>query len=434
MPRSATNSRADKRGHRSSVQLYTPPTPDSEEEDIIPGRLTHSQWTDMLIQEDADEAVGEIMEELLSKVMEGCFKVYIKRQLAPFSASWAKSYFTQILERQILCPDEGELPEEASKTEDSEPMPATSDAWINGCVPVVNANPQPHPAEQQEADIDQVPVQTEPRVNQQSNVMAQTNSSPTQSEKVTSPRRSVSYERYKVLSPRPPPKIDLKKKQHVNLPPKLIPGKFLPPLSCSVEKKHVDAKGKDRTHSVSNHTTGSSYQQKHYQHIPRLDHSSLPRHSISPQYEIVDNSYTKPNTKKPSGLSKLDPRYSKQQTERTVTSPKQLTSSKDQPTKFQRRNEADIWLKKLSPSRHRKDGLAFSGPLRLDTMVLAKGVSVLDPQAVEMNPHTCNPPTQSAKLRLIRSDAAVPLFSVDQVTAGPPPQVTPLFQSKNCDN
>ncbi|KAK5932659.1 hypothetical protein CgunFtcFv8_004343 [Champsocephalus gunnari] len=401
MPRSAAKS-ADKRTPKQSIQVNTPPiTPppaqsqltdtlskkDADEtvaegmeelkskamEGCLPPLTpAQSKLMDMLSKEHTDETVDTIMEELMSKVMEGCLKVDIERQLVPFTASWAKSYLTNILERQ-MCPDGGEESEESLRTEDSEPLPATLDAWVQGCVPI-------------EADIDQIPAQTEPKVNQVCNVMAQTNILLKQSKKETTPRKPVIN---KVLSPRPPPKMDLKKKQQVHLTPKPVAGKLLPPLPYSAGKKE----------------------------------SGLPRHCIFPQYEIIDDNHKKPNSKKTSGLSKHEPRYVKQRSE-------QLNRSKDQPAKG--RNEADVWLKKLPPQG--KERMVSSGPLRLDTMVLVKGVSLVDPQAVEISPLRCNPPTLSTKLRPIQSVAAVPMFSVDQFTTGQPPRVIPLLKSKNLDN
>ncbi|XP_053181532.1 uncharacterized protein C2orf81 homolog [Scomber japonicus] len=425
MPRSAAKSQADK-GRRSSVQAITPRTQDLEVEDIIPGRLTQVQWTDMLIQEDAEDTVGEIMEELLSQVMEGCFDAYTKRQLAPFSTSWAKSYLIQILEQQFLCRDEGEGAQEASKTEDSEPMPATPDVWAQGCFPVVHPTPSSKPTSRQETEIGEAPGQKEPTTEPQCNIMAQTNSSPNQSEKEIIPSKPVNDRRYRVLSPRSPPQINQKKKQQDHLLPRLVASKFLPSLSSPSEKKDTEEEGGRRSQSTYNQTTGSLHRYKDCQFIPKLDHSCLPRHCIIPQYEILDNNNTKLNSKKPHGLSKLEPRYDKQQTKWTVTSSKPLTGYEGQPAKS--RNEADGLLRKSFPSRHRREMMMSSG-LRLDTMDLAKGVSLLDPRAAEINPLKFKPRAPSTKLRPIRSDGSLPLFSVDQFTTGPPPQVTPLFQS-----
>ncbi|CAB1417993.1 unnamed protein product, partial [Pleuronectes platessa] len=165
-PRNAAKSKAGRSKRVPTVPVTPAPT---QELDTTHCRLTQTQLNNILIKEERDETVKEIRDELMSKVRDGCLKVYVISQLEPFAASWAKYYLTQILEQQIMCPDEGEGPEEASKTEDSEPMPSLIDSWAQGCVPVVYALPPfSYPTSaQQEADAVQVPAQTGPGDDQQ---------------------------------------------------------------------------------------------------------------------------------------------------------------------------------------------------------------------------------------------------------------------------
>uniref|UniRef100_A0A3Q3WEP7 Uncharacterized protein n=1 Tax=Mola mola TaxID=94237 RepID=A0A3Q3WEP7_MOLML len=424
------------RVRKSSVQVATPPPEDQEVEDIIPGRLTQAMWMDMLIQEEAEDIVGEIMLELMGKVMEGCLKVFIERQVTLIR----HIYLTQFLEGRTLCLDEGEGLEEASQTEDSEPMPTISDVWLQGCVPVVTATAQHQATSQQVFFLHIFSSNLYPAVMciSQCNDVAQTYSSPKQCEKETSPRETFRDKHNKLLGPQPSSKADQNKKHQINLLPKPVRSKLLPPLSRSVQKKEVEVESENRTHSASYPSTGSVYKRKDHRPIPRLDPSHLPRHCISPQYEILNNDCTKPtlrqqNFKKPSRLSKPE-HMRNQQTHWTITSLKPLTHSKDPPQEFQRRSEADLWLKKLSPSRHSKEGMRSSGPLRLDKLELATGVSLLDPQANNIDSFRFNFPVLPTKLRPIHSDAGVPLYSIEQVITGPPPQLMPTLQSSNRDH
>ncbi|XP_029019572.1 uncharacterized protein C2orf81 homolog [Betta splendens] len=428
MSRSAARSRAERQKEPKggpSAQVSSPLGQKLEAEDTTPGRLTRAQQMDWLMHEDAEEIVGELMDELLGRVLDGCHKVDIERKLVHFCTSWAETYITQVLQQQLLYVDEGDEPEELSKTEDPEPLPAIPDVLAPGCVPVIP--PTPLPTLQQD---DVIAEEKQGRgVDHRHAAAAQTNSPQNQPEAKTSPRRPVSKNDRKGFSPHPPPKIERKKKQQFAVIPKPVPGNSLPSLSCSVKDSSGTAEGRCRARSFPNHKSGPFFQPKGQQPITKLDLAALPRHCVIPLYEIVDTNCTKP--KKPSALSKLESKYKKQQAERTATSLKLVPSSTDPPAEFQTTNKAQVSPKDMSPSSYGKEGMVSSESVRLNTMVLAKGVTLLDPKTAQMDPPRFYPAKQSTKLRPIRRDAAMPKFSADQITSGLPPQVTPLFQSKS---
>ncbi|XP_061673553.1 uncharacterized protein C2orf81 homolog isoform X1 [Syngnathoides biaculeatus] len=408
MSRSTSKAQADK--SKAPPRVSPPPSHEPEEEDIIPGCLTQSQWMDMLVQEEAEDVVGEIMADLMTKVMEGCYSVHIERQLSSFTAYWAKDYFIKTVEQKIMCRDRGEDSMELSATEDSEPIPITPDVWAEGCFPVIHGAPPSEPESpqiNQEADIceDLEPDLSEE--NQQNDLTPQTAESPVQSDEKISPREGVEDKIFKEPSVRPKQNTSTKKKLKVSFPPKLYQGTVLPPVSCSAEK--IETKGENKLPSVSKLVITSSQQLKETQTIRKLEQSSLPRHWITPQYEI-DKS-TKSSMKSSSRQSKLAQGPRSQQTATLGTS--WNPPNTDQP-------------ERLSPI---KDERMMARALRMDTIDLAKGVSLTDPQRIQIGPLQFRSQAQSANLKPINSESVNSPFPVNQMTTGRPPRVTQLLPS-----
>ncbi|XP_056135884.1 uncharacterized protein C2orf81 homolog [Lampris incognitus] len=436
MSRAAVRAYSDKSGQKPSVLATTMQIPDPHIEEIDPGCVILAQWEDILRTEEAEDVVGEIVEELLSHVMETCFRGYIQKQLVPYSISRAKDCLIQILEWQFFLRDEGEGPEVASRTEDTEPLPSTTDSWAQGCVLVVQATPQNPSSPKQESSIQRVAKQTEPRSDQQRHMMAQS-SFPDQCKKDKKPSEPPENRTYRVQSPLLLPKCEKKKQRQIHSPINMATDKLLhsPRTSLSSSAKEENEKEKEKAkieHFISVSRFGSLYQNEDYPSILKLDHACLPQHCVLPQYEILGKNkyHLKHHPKRPSGLPIPEKRPNKQHTILKVHTLKSSTSYLDQPTQF----GADFCLslrKKSSPTGVKRDGtIPFSETLRLDTMNLAQGVSLKDARGTQFSPLKMCPPCQlepSAELRPMQSNPTLPLYTVEQLTAGLLPQVTPLL-------
>ncbi|XP_060024930.1 uncharacterized protein C2orf81 homolog [Lagenorhynchus albirostris] len=127
---------------RSKAEKARPPTaPVVPQVDIVPGRLTEAEWMALTALEEGEEVVGDILADLLARVMDSAFQVYLTQQCIPFTISQAREAMLQITEWRFLARDEGEsaVAEDPTWGEDEEPLSCTTDAWAQGSVPVLHA-------------------------------------------------------------------------------------------------------------------------------------------------------------------------------------------------------------------------------------------------------------------------------------------------------
>nr|XP_006994406.2 uncharacterized protein C2orf81 homolog isoform X1 [Peromyscus maniculatus bairdii] len=125
---------------RSKAEKARPPTQPVPQVDIVPGRLNEAEWIAFLSLEEGEDVVGDILADLLARVMESAFKVYLTQQCVPFTISQAREAMLQITEWRFLARDEGEsaVAEDPTWGEDQEPLACTTDAWAQGSVPVLH--------------------------------------------------------------------------------------------------------------------------------------------------------------------------------------------------------------------------------------------------------------------------------------------------------
>ncbi|XP_061408941.1 uncharacterized protein C2orf81 homolog [Lethenteron reissneri] len=143
MSRSGTTRSRTEKGRSTAVPPPVAPAPVVVSNDIIAGRLTEAEWLTMLDLEDGEMYVRDLLEELLECTMEECHKIYIQRQLIPFTVSQAKEALLNVIECRFLARDEGQLSVECDPSwqEDLEPQPCSIDTWAQGSVPITDSAP-----------------------------------------------------------------------------------------------------------------------------------------------------------------------------------------------------------------------------------------------------------------------------------------------------
>uniref|UniRef100_A0A8B9WTH8 Chromosome 2 open reading frame 81 n=1 Tax=Bos mutus grunniens TaxID=30521 RepID=A0A8B9WTH8_BOSMU len=126
---------------RSKAEKVRPPTVPVPQVDIVPGRLTEAEWIAFTALEEGEDVVGDILADLVARVIDSAFKVYLTQQCIPFTISQAREAMLQITEWRFLARDEGEsaVAEDPTWGEDEEPLACTTDAWAQGSVPVLHA-------------------------------------------------------------------------------------------------------------------------------------------------------------------------------------------------------------------------------------------------------------------------------------------------------
>ncbi|XP_041090091.1 uncharacterized protein C2orf81 homolog [Polyodon spathula] len=252
------------------------------------GRLGHHE---------GEEVVAEIFDVLMARVMEECYRAYLKKQLIPFTVMQARDAMVQIVEWRFLARDKGEVSVQCDPTleEDEEPSLCGTDSWAQGSVPVVHTGLTPRGTDKQKLAELPAKENTEPMAHQPETDTQQGQSKSIQKEiensDLTPRKQTPEIKREKKEppvpkktnlshNPTPPPKEQKAKRQYKPHRGALLSAdmhNFTKPLEHS-ERDLLIQRSPTITYDESGNITA----------VRRLEPARLPRPLVRPRVELVD--------------------------------------------------------------------------------------------------------------------------------------------------
>lgn len=440
--------------------------------DVIPGRLTEEDWNSMVTTEEGEEVVGEIVDSLIGRVMDECYKVYIQRQLIPFTISRIRDVMTQMVEWTFIPRDEGEAETYPEETWQEEPQPCPNDSWAQGCVPITqpvltarSSLPQAsseHPitcipeqeAETQPQEISKSPDPSEDRPPSSQ----QLDPSP---EEKTEKEASVTPKSPVVIKPTPPPNPPKKRtgyrpyrgplrsaglknitKSLEDTEKEIILEEFMNVKEESGFNENINLLPTS-LHNILKIQLGRPPQNKNVIYddegnvvsVPKLDLAKLPQHHVRPRIEVVDCSKEAECRVRKSGQADVRTPIHQPQKEKRIRDkgqPKwfQITGQKHGPSTF---DSQTLQAYTFTTTDHMKGLVPTTAGLSLDTIQLSHGVILREGNTTErgsiqsLRQRELAWREESRQLQPIRPSITLPSLSVDQLIKNNIPQVQPLM-------
>ncbi|KAM4049379.1 uncharacterized protein C2orf81 homolog isoform 2-T2 [Anomaloglossus baeobatrachus] len=391
----------------------------------------------MVTAEDGEDVVGDIVDSLLSHVMEECLVVYLQHQVIPYTVSQARDAMLQIVQWTFVPRDEGNHEPGTESTWQEEPQPCPHDSWAQGCVPVT------HPARTTPSSQSQVsPEHPITNITEETSQIVETpgaDEDPPQSsqEQVPIPQIFAPQIHQPVIKPTPP-----------TAPPKTRPGyrphrgplrsAGLKNITKSLEEtekemllKQLDKKESPNyetidflptsLHNILKIQLGRPPQKKDviYDHagnvlsVPKVELYQLPQHHVQPRIEVLDIS-------KESGKSLISRKHREAAIRRSHAS----ASSTKPPT---------VHKMMASQSTTAIEDVRASTAILLDTMPLTRGVILKKGDATErgsvysLRQGELISKRDKRDLRPVQASVTLPSLAVEHLLKNNVPQVQPLI-------